>query len=92
MAPLTGASPAAEKPLGVCMRAPLALSLFSSGLDVGDAEAAGEFFIHALAPLAAALDVEGAQVVAFDEREIAPVDCPGRAGRAYRRRCRARVR
>lgn len=40
--------------------------------DVVDAEASGEFFIHTFASLAPALDIEGAEVVALDEGEIAP--------------------
>ena len=37
------------------------------GLNVGNAEATGQLLIHAVAALAAAFNVEGAEVVALDE-------------------------
>ncbi len=45
---------------------------FQEGSDVGDAEAPGQFFIHAFAAFAPAFDIEGAEVVALSEGEVAP--------------------
>ena len=41
-------------------------------LDVGHAEAAGQFFVHTLAAFAAGFDVDGTEVVALDQVEVAP--------------------